>query len=316
MSVAPSRPAKAQRRSLWSWLIDQPYLLLSITSLSWAGNLVLGRFIVGHVPPFTLSCIRWLGAVPIILPIAWPHLRRDWPAIVRSLPMLLLLAATGFAGNNVLAYSGLQYTQALNGLLIQSSAPLFVALWSLGLFGVRLTPAQALGIMISLAGVLTILLHGDVSAIARLHFNIGDLLLMMALVVFGLYSALMPKRPPIHPISLFTCTVIGGAVLLLPLMIGEFAAGEHPVWDFTTLWALGYAVLFPSIIGYLCLNRGIVLIGPNRAAPFIHLTPVFGSAMAILFLSERLEVFHIVGYALVLGGITIAARRQGAREDR
>ncbi len=290
-------------------LINQPYLLLSLTSLFWAGNLVLGRFVVGHIPPYTLACIRWAGAVPIILPMAWPYLRRDWPVIRKSMPMLLVLSLTGYAANNVLAYDGLRYTQALNGLLIQSSGPLFVALWSLVLFGVRLTLAQALGIAISLAGVFTILLHGDLTAIARVHFNRGDVMLTLALLVFGIYSALMPKRPKIHPFSLFACTVTGGALLLSPLMASEMVAGDWPVFDLTTALSLGYAIVFPSILGYLFLNRGIVLIGPNRAAPFIHLIPVFGSVMAIVFLGERLELFHIVGYALVLGGIFMASRK-------
>ncbi len=290
-------------------LINQPYLLLSLTSLFWAGNLVLGRFVVGHIPPYTLACIRWAGAVPIILPMAWPYLRQDWPVIRKSMPMLLVLSLTGYAANNVLAYDGLRYTQALNGLLIQSSGPLFVALWSLVLFGVRLTLAQALGIAISLAGVFTILLHGDLTAIARVHFNRGDVMLTLALLVFGIYSALMPKRPKIHPFSLFACTVTGGALLLSPLMASEMIAGDWPVFDLTTALSLGYAIVFPSILGYLFLNRGIVLIGPNRAAPFIHLIPVFGSVMAIVFLGERLELFHIVGYALVLGGIFMASRK-------
>jgi len=295
--------------SILARLANQPYLLLSLTSLFWAGNLVLGRFVVGHIPPFTLACLRWGGAVPVVLLMAWPHLRRDWPVIRRSLPMLLLLSATGYAGNNVLAYYGLQYTQALNGLLIQSSGPLFVALWSLVLFGVRLTLAQALGIAISLTGVFVILLHGDLAAIASIHLNKGDLMLTLALVVFGIYAAVMPKRPPMHPLSLFACTVTGGALLLVPLMATELARGELPAFDLTTALSFGYAVLFPSIFGYLCLNRGIALIGPNRAAPFVHLIPVFGSVMAIAFLGERLELFHILGYALVLGGIFMASRK-------
>ena len=124
-----------------AWLNHQPYLLLSLTSLFWAGNIVLGRYVAGHVPPITLSCIRWIGALAILLPFSWPHLKRDWPALRARLPFILVLSATGFALNNTLSYWALQYTQALNALLIQSSGPLFVALWSLVLFGVRLTSA-------------------------------------------------------------------------------------------------------------------------------------------------------------------------------
>src|ERR1700732_3473890 len=156
------------------WLNHQPYLLLSLTALFWAGNIVLGRYVAGHVPPMTLSCVRWIGAFFMLLPFAWPHLKRDWPALRARLPLMVVLSATGFAINNALSYWALQYTQALNALLMQSSGPLFVALWSLALFGTRLTGGQLAGIVISLIGVLTIILRGDFSALARIRLNKRD----------------------------------------------------------------------------------------------------------------------------------------------
>ena len=145
-------PAESPSHSLLRWLSNQPYLLLSLTSLFWAGNIVLGRYVAGHVPPMTLSCVRWIGAFLMLWPFARRICKRDWPALRARLPLMVVLSATGFAINNALSYWALQYTQALNALLIQSSGPLFVALWSLMLFGVRLTWAQLAGITISLAG--------------------------------------------------------------------------------------------------------------------------------------------------------------------
>jgi hypothetical protein len=110
---APAPPAPDPVR----WLNNQPYLLLSLTSLFWAGNIVLGRYVAGHVPPMTLSCVRWIGAFFMLLPFAWPHLRRDWPALRARIPLMVMLSATGFAINNALSYWALQYTQALNALL-------------------------------------------------------------------------------------------------------------------------------------------------------------------------------------------------------
>ena len=164
---APAPPALHPVR----WLNNQPYLLLSLTSLFWAGNIVLARHVAGHVPPLTLSCVRWIGTFLILLPFAWPHLKRDWPVLRAHLPMMLFLSAIGFAYNNAISYWAMQYTEALNALLIQSAGPLFVALWSLALFGVRLTGAQLAGITISLAGVLTIILRGDFGALASISFN-------------------------------------------------------------------------------------------------------------------------------------------------
>src|ERR1700742_2310803 len=207
------------------WLNNQPYLLLSLTSLFWAGNIVLMRYAAGHVTPMTLSCVRWIGAFLMLLPFAWPYLRADWPALRGRLPLMVLLSATGFAINNALSYLALQYTQALNALLIQSSGPLFVALWSLLLFGVRLTWAQLGGIAVSLAGVLTIILRGDPGALASIQFNKGDVMFGGALLAFGLYSALMPRRPRTHQLSLIIFTTGCGALLLLPFSVWEYSTG-------------------------------------------------------------------------------------------
>jgi drug/metabolite transporter (DMT)-like permease len=295
------------------WLNNQPYLLLSLTSLFWAGNIVLARYVAGHVPPMTLSCVRWVGVFFVLLPFAWPHLKADWPALRRRLPLLVVLSATGFALNNALSYWALQYTQALNALMIQSSGPLFVALWSLLLFGVRLTVAQFAGIALSLAGVFTILLHGDLAALANIEFNRGDLMFASAVLAFGLYSALMPRRPRTHQLSLILFTTGCGSLMLLPFSIWEISVGTTLKFDALTLATLVYVVIFPSTLAYLFFNRGIALIGPNRAAPFLHLVPVFGSVMAIALLGERPRLFHLVGYVLVLSGVVIASRQASAK---
>ena len=295
------------------WLNHQPYLLLSLTSLFWAGNIVLARYVAGHVPPMTLSCVRWIGAFAMLMPFAWPHLKQDWPALRARLPLMVALSATGFAFNNAVSYWALQYTEALNALLIQSSGPLFVALWSLLLFGMRLTLAQFAGIAISLAGVLTILLHGDLAALVNIHFNRGDVMFAGAVLSFGLYSALITRRPKTHQLSLICFTIGCGALLLLPFSILEFSAGVRLKPDALTLATVIYVIIFPSILAYLFFNRGIALIGPNRASPFLHLVPVFGSAMAILLLGEQPRLFHLVGYLLVLGGVVIASRQASAK---
>jgi drug/metabolite transporter (DMT)-like permease len=295
------------------WLNHQPYLLLSLASLFWAGNIVLGRYVAGHVPPMTLSCVRWIGAFFMLLPFARPYLARDWPVLRARLPLIIALSATGFAVNNALAYWGLQFTEALNALLLQSSGPLFVALWALVLFGVRLTWAQLAGIAISLAGVLTIILRGDLSALAGIRLNVGDIMFAGALLAFGLYSALMMRRPVMHQLSLISFTMVFGSLLLLPLSVWEYSSGVRLNLDTTTAITLIYVVVFPSTLSYLFFNRGIALIGPNRAAPFMHLVPVFGSAMAILLLGEQPRLFHLVGYVLVLAGVVIASRKSSAR---
>src|SRR6187397_1029336 len=184
-----------------NWIANQPYLLLSITALCWAGNAIVGRLAAGHIPPVTLSFLRWSFAFLIILPFAWKHLVRDWAAIRGHLGIMLLLSITGIGAFNTLQYWALEHTQALNTLLLQSAGPLIVAVWSLILFGTRLTLAQAGGVLLSLAGVLVILLHGDLTTLKNIEFNKGDLIFTVALAIFGLYSVLSLKRPAIHGLS-------------------------------------------------------------------------------------------------------------------
>jgi drug/metabolite transporter (DMT)-like permease len=302
-------------RASGNWLANQPYLLLSITALCWAGNAIVGRLAAGHIPPVTLSFLRWSLAFLVVLPIAWSHLKRDWAAIRGKLGTMIVLSITGIGIFNTLQYWALEYTQALNTLLLQSAGPLFVAVWSLVLLGVRLTLAQACGIVVSLTGVLVILLHGDLTTLKSIEFNKGDLIFTVALVIFGLYSVLTLKRPEIHGLSFVAFTFGCGAACLVPFLIWELLT--RPVMQLTgnNLLMLFYVAVFPSTIAYLCFNRGIQLIGANRAAPFFHVVPVFGSVMAIVFLGERPQLFHIIGFALVLTGVFVASRKQASADS-
>lgn len=293
--------------------MSRPYLLLSLTSLFWAGNIVVGRFVASNFPPMALSFSRWTLAFLLALPFAWPHLQAERPVIRRHLPQLAFLSVIGLSGYAALAYLGLQSTQALNALLIQSAGPLFVALWSLVLFGIRITWLQAAGVAISLAGVLTILSRGDPLALSSIHLNKGDIIFTLALIIFGLYSVLSTKRPQMHPMAFFCFTSGCGALLIIPAVIAEIASGYTAAMTVDNALALLYLAIFPSTLAYLFFNRGVELIGANRAAPFFHLIPVFGSALAIVFLGERFESFHLVGYALVLSGVVIAARRASTK---
>jgi drug/metabolite transporter (DMT)-like permease len=299
---APASPA--------NWIANQPYLLLSITALCWAGNAIVGRLAAGHIAPVTLSFLRWSIAFLIILPFAWKHLVRDWAAIRGRLGIMIFLSITGIGAFNTLQYWALEHTQALNTLLLQSAGPLFVASWSLILLGVRLTLAQAGGIAVSLAGVLVILLHGDLTTLKNIEFNKGDLIFTVALAIFGLYSVLSRKRPDIHGLSFVAFTFGAGAACLIPLFIWELFARPLMQIDTANLLTLFYVALFPSTLAYLCFNRGVQLIGANRAAPFFHVVPVFGTVMSIVFLGEHPQPFHFLGFALVLTGVFVASRKQ------
>jgi drug/metabolite transporter (DMT)-like permease len=177
------------------------------------------------------------------------------------------------------------------------------------LLGVRLTPAQALGVLLSMIGVLIILPRGDVTALTSIQFNKGDLIFLVALTSFGLYSVLTLKRPPIHALSFAAFTFGAGSAALIPLLVYEFFTRPRMTFDAHNLLTLFYVAVFPSTLAYLCFNRGVQLIGANRAAPFFHVVPVFGTVMSIAFLGEHPQAFHFIGFALVLTGVFVASRK-------
>jgi drug/metabolite transporter (DMT)-like permease len=306
MSASDHSPSAAPSGN---WLANQPYLLLCITALCWAGNAIVGRLAAGHIPPVTLAFLRWSLALLIILPFAFGHLKRDWGAIRSRLGTMIFLSIIGISAFNSMQYWALEYTTALNTLLLQSAGPLIVAVWSLVLFGVRMTLAQICGVALSLTGVLVILLHGDLTALTSIEFNKGDLIFIVALTIFGLYSVLSLKRPQIHGLSFVAFTFGCGALCLVPLLIVELFTRPVMQLNIANLLSLFYVAVFPSTLAYLCFNRGVQLIGANRAAPFFHVVPVFGAAMAIAFLGERPQLYHIIGFALVLTGVFVASRK-------
>jgi drug/metabolite transporter (DMT)-like permease len=132
---------------------------------------------------------------------------------------------------------------------------------------------------------------------------------VVALLIYAFYAAMLRTRPPMHPLSFLAFGMGVGALVLIPAMIAELLSGKTFILDAESIFSFAFICIFPSLLGYLFLNRGIELIGANRAAPFIHLVPVFGSVMAIALLGERFELYHAVGYALVFAGITVATRK-------
>jgi len=295
----------------FAWLWHQPYILLSLTALFWAGNAVVGRAVAGEFPPLALSQLRWLISFAILLPFAWRHVRRDWPAIRRAMGPLMMLGLTGMAAFNGLYYTALNYTTALNSVLLQPVMPLLIAACAFALYRDRLSAAQIAGIAVSLVGVVLIVSGGDLGTLTSLSLNIGDVMLLVAFVVYALYSALLKKRPAIHWLSVLAVTFAWGAIMLLPVSAIEWASGARVAPKLSSFLALVYVVLFPSIFAFICFNRGVELIGPNRAGPFFHMVPLFGTIMAIVFLGEQLAVFHLAGAALIFGGIVLASRKRG-----
>ncbi len=297
---------------LFGRLYNAPYVLLISTMLFWAGNATLGRYAAGYFPPVALGTLRWIFAALILLPFAWPYLRADWPVIRKNVWMLAALSLLSISAYNTLSYYGLQYTEVINAVILQSIGTPIVLAFTFLIYGDRIGWRQVLGILLAFAGIVLIVSRGEWSALLEYRFNAGDFILLLAITAYSLYSALLKKRPPLHPLSFVTLTMGWGAILLLPFYAAEISTGYLVPFEMRSLLMLVYVIVFPSLLAHFFFFRGVELIGPNRAAPFMYTIPVFASLLAIVFLGERLYPFHIAGFALVLAGVILATRRSAA----
>jgi drug/metabolite transporter (DMT)-like permease len=313
-----TKPQAHSQRGLFSSVLDRPYLLLVLTPLFWGGNMVAGKMAVGQVDPYTLSVLRWAGALLAILPFALPHLRNDWTTIRRSWLILGFYGAVGFATFNVMIYVAVYFTSAVNSSIEQSLIPVTVMIGNFLVFGVRAKPLQVLGVIVTIIGLVFTATHGDPSRILTLSINFGDGLVLLACLAYAAYSLTLRYRPVIHWTSFlmvtFTAALVAGIVYQV-LFGGGFMALPSGIAAMTPKgwWIVLYVALLPSVAAQLFYARGVELIGPNRASAFNNLIPVYGTLLSIVILSEPTENYHIVTAVLVVVGIVMAevsARRR------
>jgi drug/metabolite transporter (DMT)-like permease len=287
------------------------WTLLVFASLFWAGNIVLGRAVAGQVPPITLAYWRWTGAFIVAIGFAWPFLQRDWPVLRRHWGILVLLAATGIASFNTMTYIGLQYTTALNALILASAGPLIILLWAFVLFGERPSLRQMLGMTLSLLGVAIVVSQGSLTTLTHLSVGAGDAWILAGIVIYALYPPLLRRRPDVHPLSLLVAVMGIGSLMMLPFYLWEIADGATIRGGLASYAAVAYTAVLPSFIAYLFLNRAVELIGAGRAGQSSHLIPVLGMILAVLFLGERFHLYHVLGTAAAAAGIFIASVQAG-----
>lgn len=282
-----------------------PYLLLSLAPLCWAGNIVLARGVTDLIPPVAFAFWRWSLAFALIFPFTLRQLAADRQAIARGWKMLLILSFLGISTFNTLLYTAVHTTTAINGALIQSTMPAVIVLLSLLLYRERVAARQMAGVMICILGAVLIVLRGELATLLSMSFVQGDLLMIIAVSAYGLYSVLLRRRPPIHPLSLLAATFFLGAAGLLPPYLLELAAAGRFHLTGTVALSILYVALFPSIVAYFCWNKGVDLLGPNRAGLFINLIPAFASLLSVFFLGESIEPFHVGGMGLILSGMLL-----------
>lgn len=305
MAAALNQPLQLLK-ILWS----KAYILLTFTALSWAGNAIVARGARELVPPVALAFWRWSIALILILPFAWPYVRRDTGTILANPGILVLLGILGIGAFNTLLYTGLQDTTALNAMLVQSAQPALILLFGAAIMGDRPGWRQFSGAAVALAGIITIIGRGDPSILLHLRINTGDLIVGVAVIFWSLYSVMLRRRPALHPLSLLAVTLLIGVLVIAPFYLWEILSGRRIVAELDSWLAIGYVSIFPSLIAYLFFNRGIELIGSAATGMYMNVLPLLGAGLAILFLGEELYLFHVIGMTLIIGGIIWAGHGQ------
>lgn len=293
--------------------------MLAVVMLFWAGNSIIARAVADSVPPFTLAFVRWAGAGLVLLPFAWRSLKADRAAIWRHRWLLLVLGVLGIALFNALLYSALHYTTASNSLLLQAAIPPLVLMFDYLLFRLLPAAAQLFGVLLSCTGVAVVLSGGHLHSLLAFDFSRGDVLMLAAVVVWGLYTSLLRLRPAIDWRSFLLVTFGVGAVALLPLAAAEWRQFNVTALGLREYGAFAYVALLPSLLSYALYNAAVERIGPGPASQASTLLPLFGALLAALLLHEPLHRHHWLGMALILGGIVVTAlfsRGGGARAGR
>jgi drug/metabolite transporter (DMT)-like permease len=286
-----------------------PFLLLTLTALFWAGNFVMGRALKSSIPPITLSFWRWTVAFLILLPFGIPHLRAEWPLVRQNWRMLTVYGVLGVSCFNTCVYIGLHSTTATNALLLNSVIPILIVLLSHLLGGTPVSSRQALGIAVSLTGVLTIVCRADPAVLLALQINKGDLWILTAVISWALYTFLLRKCPLIlHPLSFLTSIIAIGVIPLAMLYAWEFSQGGGFALNSASIASILYMALFPSVLAFIFWNQAVRDVGPNKAGLFLYLMPVFGAILSAVFLGESILAFHLIGMALIFAGIHLTTR--------
>lgn len=284
--------------------LRHPYLLLTLTALFWSGNVVLGRAIRADVPPLALAFWRWVVSLMLTLPLALPHLRRQWPLLRRAWKPVVALGLLGVGMYNTFAYLALQSTPATNVVLLNSFIPVATLALSWLFLKQQLRPVQWAGVLLSLCGVAAIVSRGSFLALAGLQLNVGDLWMLGAIFAWAVYTLGLQWRPEgVNPMLLLAAFVVVGLLALAPAYAWEIAQGRLILVTSGALGGIAYTGVFPGFIGYIFYNRAVGEVGASKASLFIHLMPVFGTLLAALFLAEIPRPYHYAGIALIISGI-------------
>ena len=288
------------------------YIFLLLTVTFWAGNFVVGKFAsLYEVPPFSLNFYRWFFAWLILAPFTFPEIIKKKEYIIKNYKLFLIFGVTSITIFNSIVYYSLNFTQVISGVLMISTIPVMIILFSTLLKIERTNFFQIIGLIFSMLGVVVIVTKFSLENMRQLSFNKGDLSIIVAMLSWALYSALLKKKKlELSQLSLLQVIISAGLIFLLPIYLLEMNQGRQLNLDLNFLLTLTYVVLFPGLASFICWIKGIAIIGANRSGIFLHLMPIFSTILAIIIFKEKFMIYHLIGAALIITGILLSSKKK------
>lgn len=280
-------------------------LFLCLAPLFWAGNYVLGEYVVEEMTPIQMTFIRWAIAIVLLWPLAHYIERPVWKDVWKSWKLLTTMSLLGIIGYNFLLYEALKYTTPVNASLVNSISPILIVVLSTFLLRERLTRWNLIGLVLSLGGVLMVLTNGRIGDLAEVQYNAGDLLMLLAVLLWSVYSIMGRKMTAIPPIAATAVSVIIGLVILLPVTLYQ---GLPSSVSTQGLLGITYMGLFPSVGAFVFWNVSLRYIDASRVGIFLYLIPVF-TAIISLLMGKTITAVQIAGGIMVFIGVYINGKK-------
>jgi drug/metabolite transporter (DMT)-like permease len=287
------------------------YIMLTLCSLFWSGNFIVGKFATLYeVPPLTLNFFRWLIVWVILIPFTFKDIIKNFKIIKKNFYSIFLMSITSISVFNSVVYYSLNFTQVLNGGLMISTIPVLIIFISFFFKIEKISFNQILGVIFSITGVIIIVTRLDFFRLIHLDLNKGDLWLLIAMLSWAVYSTMLRTcKIPLKAITFISIIVSIGLIFLLPQFLFEYKNHQIIQFNFPVILITSYVVLFAGLGAYIFWNKGVSIVGPNKAGIFLHLMPVFSSFMAIFILNEKLMSFHIIGAVVIIAGIYLSSKK-------
>ena len=287
------------------------YLFLTLAALCWSGNFIVGKFAtLFQIPPLTLNVLRWISVWFILIPFTFREIYNNLEYIKKNLLVIGFMGIITISTFNSVVYYALNYTQVVNAVLMLAAIPAATIIISSIMKVDNTNYFQITGLILSIFGIGFIISNGEIERIISLNFNKGDLWMLVCVLSWSLFSTLLKKyKFKFSQFTLLHLMVTVGILFLIPQYYYEQVIGLEVNYNKAFLLILFYVVVFPAIAAYYCWQKGVAILGPNKATMFIQLMPLFSVAMAIIIFDEKFVLYHFAGAIFIVSGIYLSNKK-------